>query len=99
MTKIEDPALPAGSLVLVTGVNGFIGSHVVNELLLNGYRVRGTVRDVSKASWVQPLYDSLHGDGKFELVEVKDLTAEGAYDEVLNGTHSIIRDCFILLRC
>ncbi|PSR78754.1 hypothetical protein PHLCEN_2v7289 [Hermanssonia centrifuga] len=33
--------MSSGSLVLVTGVSGFLGSHVVTELLKDGYRVRG----------------------------------------------------------
>jgi cinnamoyl-CoA reductase len=35
-------------LVCVTGAGGFIGSWVVKELLLHGYRVRGTTRDPGK---------------------------------------------------
>ena len=42
-------ALKPGSSVLVTSVNGFIGSHVADQLLARGYHVRGTVRDVAKA--------------------------------------------------
>ncbi|KAE8790699.1 Bifunctional dihydroflavonol 4-reductase/flavanone 4-reductase [Hordeum vulgare] len=34
-----------GHLVCVTGAGSFIGSWVVKELLLRGYRVRGTARD------------------------------------------------------
>lgn len=37
------PAIAPGSLTLVTGVNGFIGSHIADQLLSLGYRVRGTV--------------------------------------------------------
>ncbi|XP_044417451.1 cinnamoyl-CoA reductase 1-like [Triticum aestivum] len=36
---------PEQELVCVTGAGGFIGSWVVKELLLPGYRVRGTARD------------------------------------------------------
>ncbi|KAM0902451.1 hypothetical protein ACQ4PT_019295 [Festuca glaucescens] len=36
---------PHQQLVCVTGAGGFIGSWVVKELLLRGYRVRGTARD------------------------------------------------------
>ncbi|GBG25588.1 Dihydroflavonol 4-reductase [Hondaea fermentalgiana] len=37
-----------GALVLVSGATGYIGSHVIRELLDNGYRVRGTVRNLKK---------------------------------------------------
>jgi nucleoside-diphosphate-sugar epimerase len=82
---IKNPALPPGSLVLITGVNGYIGSHVVNQTLLAGFRVRGTVRDVKKNAWLQDLFDKTYGKGKFELVEIKDFTAEGIFDKVLKG--------------
>ncbi|KAH9891038.1 hypothetical protein C8Q73DRAFT_792476 [Cubamyces lactineus] len=31
-------------LVLVTGINGYLGAHIVDQLVKAGYRVRGTVR-------------------------------------------------------
>ncbi|KAK1620797.1 hypothetical protein QYE76_026314 [Lolium multiflorum] len=40
--EIKPPEL---QFVCVTGAGGFIGSWVVKELLLRGYRVRGTARD------------------------------------------------------
>lgn len=51
--------IPQGSLVLVTGVTGFLGSIIADQLLLHGYRVRGTVRDPAsdKASWVSERAD------------------------------------------
>jgi uncharacterized protein YbjT (DUF2867 family) len=85
MTGIQNSALPAGSIVLVTGINGLIGSHVANQLLKAGYRVRGTVRDAQKTQWAQALFDKLYGEGKFGMVEIKDLTVEGAFDEALKG--------------
>jgi cinnamoyl-CoA reductase len=42
------PPPPSQQLVCVTGAGGFIGSWVVKELLLRGYRVRGTARDPGK---------------------------------------------------
>jgi hypothetical protein len=36
-------AIPKGSRVVVTGANGFIASHVVKQLLENGYKVYPTV--------------------------------------------------------
>ncbi|KAJ7654095.1 NAD-P-binding protein [Mycena polygramma] len=41
-----------GSLVLVTGTNGFIASHVVDQLLAKGYNVRGTSRSADKSKWL-----------------------------------------------
>lgn len=35
-------ALPKGSRVVVSGANGFIASHVVKQLLENGYKVHNT---------------------------------------------------------
>ncbi|MCG8698944.1 MAG: GDP-mannose 4,6-dehydratase, partial [Bacteroidales bacterium] len=39
--------------VLVTGVTGFFGSHIIIELLNNGYKVVGTSRDISKAETIE----------------------------------------------
>ncbi|KAF2096617.1 aldehyde reductase [Rhizodiscina lignyota] len=80
-----DLAIPKGSLVVVTGANGYIGSNVVDQLLLTGYRVRGTVRNMKHAEWMQPLLDEKYGKGKFELAEVKDMAAKGAFNEVVKG--------------
>jgi len=40
----------ADTLVAVTGASGFIGSRCVLELLRQGYRVRGTLRDPDRAA-------------------------------------------------
>ncbi|OQE17696.1 hypothetical protein PENFLA_c023G04025 [Penicillium flavigenum] len=39
--------IASGSLILVTGANGYIASHVVDQLLQLGYNVGGTASDVS----------------------------------------------------
>ena len=38
--------------VLLTGANGFLGSHILSELLDNGFFVRGVVRSQSKADQI-----------------------------------------------
>jgi len=40
---------------LVTGANGFIGSHLVEELLDRGYYVRCLVREKSNLRWIEKL--------------------------------------------
>ena len=43
-------------IVTVTGISGYIGSHVGLALLKDGaYRVRGTVRDKTSAAKIDPL--------------------------------------------
>jgi dihydroflavonol-4-reductase len=45
----------SGERVLVTGGTGFIGSHAIVQLLAAGYRVRATVRNLSRADDVRAL--------------------------------------------
>lgn len=39
--------------VLITGANGFVGSHIVDALLREGYEVRAAVRATSDLTWLQ----------------------------------------------
>lgn len=90
MASIHNRAIPEGSLVVVSGVNGFIASHVVDQLLLAGYRVRGTVRSLKRASWVKEYFDNKYGAGKIELAEVPEMGCPSAFDEVVGGAAGII---------
>ena len=84
-TKSTHPAIPRGSRVHVTGANSFIGSHVCDQLLERGYQIRGTVHDAAKNRWLQYMFDARHGKGKFEMATVRDMQADGEWDEVLKG--------------
>ena len=44
-----------GDLVLVTGGSGFLAAHCILQLLNHGYRVRGTVRSLSREDEVRSL--------------------------------------------
>ena len=57
-------------LVLVTGANGFIGSHLTEALLARGYRVRCMVRQTSDLKYIQHLpVEWAHADlGDAELL-------------------------------
>jgi|SRR5690242_13346775 len=83
---IKDPAVPYGSIVVVTGCSGFIGSHVADQVLAAGYKVRGTSRNANKNRWLKEYFDIKYGGGKFELVSVPDLTAENAFEDAVTGT-------------
>ncbi|KAJ6483996.1 hypothetical protein C8R45DRAFT_1214882 [Mycena sanguinolenta] len=77
--------IPKGSLLLVTGATGLIGSAVTNAALARGFKVRGVTRSISKAALFQKSLDDKYGKGNFELVEVKDLAAPDAFDGILEG--------------
>ncbi len=74
-----------GATVFVTGVNGLLASHTVDQLLKRNYNVRGSVRDATKNKWLAEYFDEKYKDAKFELVEVPDMTVEGCYDKYLHG--------------
>lgn len=77
--------LPEGGLVLVTGVSGYVGSNVADQVLTAGYKVRGIVRSIAKASWLADHFEKQYGADSFELVEVPDLLKAGALDEAVKG--------------
>jgi nucleoside-diphosphate-sugar epimerase len=85
-----ETTLPKGSWILVTGATGCLGSHTVKQFLERGYKVRGTVRDLDKASWlVQDIFKSYADRGEFELALVPDFAADNAFDDAINGVSAI----------
>ncbi|UNI19497.1 hypothetical protein JDV02_005679 [Purpureocillium takamizusanense] len=89
MTVTKDVAIPKDSLVLVTGITGFIGSNVADQFLNHGYRVRGTTRDAGKAAWLSALFEEKYGKGRFELATVVDMAADGAYLDAVKGASAV----------
>lgn len=53
---------PADGPVVVTGASGFIGSHLVKNLVSAGYNVRACVRDANRADKM-PSLPAMHGKG------------------------------------
>lgn len=76
------------SHILVTGASGYLGSHVVDQLVAKGYRIRGTVR-TSKVSKIQEKYDSVYGQGRIEVVGIDDIV-EGDFTSALDGVDAVI---------
>ncbi|KAK5652418.1 hypothetical protein OQA88_10460 [Cercophora sp. LCS_1] len=79
------PSIPKGSLILVTGVTGHLASELARQFLERGYRVRGTVRDLSRASWLgvegNNVFSPYAASGQLELVVVPDMAAPGAFSD------------------
>ncbi|KAE8319169.1 hypothetical protein BDV41DRAFT_521331 [Aspergillus transmontanensis] len=81
-------AIPTGSLILVTGANGFIASHIVDKFLESGYRVRGTVR--SEKPWLDDYFATRHGAGQFESALLPELGDEETLDKLLDGVAGVV---------
>ena len=83
MRQEDDPVVYGWFMpVLVTGASGFIGAHVVSELLARGYSVRAMLRNISLAS-IFPESDRLE-IVKADLFDVDSLAkaVEGCEDVI-----------------
>jgi nucleoside-diphosphate-sugar epimerase len=76
---------PSDSVVLATGVNGFLGSHIADQFLSAGFRVRGTVHSIPKAENIRKALVGKYGQGRFEVISVPNITLDGAFDEAVKG--------------
>ncbi len=80
----------ADTVVLVTGASGYVATHIVQQLLQAGYKVRGTVRSLQDDKKVTPLRticpSSQHN---LELVEADLLTPESWIPAVRGCTYVI----------
>ncbi|KAJ3205953.1 hypothetical protein HDU83_004134 [Entophlyctis luteolus] len=74
------------SLVLVSGVSGFVGSHVARALLDAGFAVRGTVRSAAKGAQSAEAFASEN----FSFVVVPDIGVAGAFDEAVVGVDYVL---------
>ncbi|KFY64605.1 hypothetical protein V496_03142 [Pseudogymnoascus sp. VKM F-4515 (FW-2607)] len=91
MFQKHKPVLtPGETIIVVTGVSGFVGSHVADQLLNAGYVVRGTTRDGLKNEWVSQFFANKYGPGKFELVAIPRFDEPGAFDTTLQGVSGVI---------
>lgn len=53
----------------MTGASGYVASHIVQQLLQEGYSVRGTVRSLKNESKIKPLRDLNNSQNSLELIE------------------------------
>lgn len=92
----EDWAIPQGSTVLVTGANGLLGSHIANQFLQHGFKVRGVVRNATKHSWLADRFHQNYGPDRFELWGIPDIAVEGAFDEAIKGVAAVAHTASVM---
>ncbi|KAJ7591559.1 hypothetical protein C8J56DRAFT_825747 [Mycena floridula] len=77
---------PSEETVLITGVNGFVGSHLATQLLAEGYTVRGTARG-SKFDEVKAA--EISKNPRFQLIQMDDIPG-GDFTEALKGVTAVM---------
>ena len=76
--------------VLVTGASGFIGTHCVLQLLEQGYKVRGTLRDLGRAKDLREVFSKYTQEtNNLEFVQTNLLDDEG-WDEAAAGCEYVL---------
>jgi len=77
-------------LVVVTGASGYIGSHIVANLLSKGRNVRATVRDINDPERTEHLSNLPIGkNGSLEIVEM-DLLDGDSVNTAISGCKDVI---------
>lgn len=77
-------------LVLVTGASGYLASHIILQLLQKGYKVRGTVRDLTNKKKYSDLY-TLDKKAATNLeIRQADLLKEKDWEEILKGVDYVL---------
>ncbi|EQB48376.1 NAD dependent epimerase/dehydratase [Colletotrichum gloeosporioides Cg-14] len=74
--------------ILVTGATGLVGSHVVDNLLGKGYKVRAVARSKQKADAF--LSARVQYASKLDFYFIDDLTDPGAFDEAVKDIDGVI---------
>ncbi|KAJ5762070.1 NAD(P)-binding protein [Penicillium nucicola] len=81
-------AISPGCLILVSGANGYIGSHIVDILLSKGFRVRGTTR--TKKEGLERYFENKYGKGVFETIIFATLDDLDACTQAVNGVSGVV---------
>jgi NADPH-dependent methylglyoxal reductase len=71
--------------ILVTGANGYVARHVVQQLLEKGFKVRGTVRSQKAASQLRETFPD-HIDKQLRIALVMDLADSDSFRDIFDSS-------------
>jgi len=84
------PAIPPHSLIVVTGITGYIASHVALAALQAGHRVRGTVRSLSQVDALKAAFAKRGVDAdKLEFAIVDNLQSEPQFTQAFENADGV----------
>ncbi len=66
---------------LVTGANGFVAGHIIDQLIAAGHQVTGSVRSADKGKQILAAHPEY--TGRLSFVIVSDYSASGTWDETM----------------
>lgn len=76
--------------VLLTGISGFVGQHCAVELLKNGYKVKGTLRNLSKEDEVRKgLAKVIDPGDRLEFCQL-DLLSDEGWEAAMTGCDYVL---------
>jgi nucleoside-diphosphate-sugar epimerase len=75
--------------ILITGITGYIGSHIALQLLELGYQVRGSVRSLTKAEALKTTLSKLVDTSRLSFVEA-DLLNPESWRAAMDGCRKVM---------
>jgi dihydroflavonol-4-reductase len=76
--------------ILVTGASGFVAQHTIIQLMQQGYKVRATLRTLSREAEVrETIAKHVEIKDSLEIVSA-DLTQDSGWDKVVQGCESVL---------
>jgi dihydroflavonol-4-reductase len=81
---------PSPKPILVTGASGFVALHTIIQLLQQGYKVRATLRTLSREAEVREVVGKhVEINDRLEIVGA-DLTQDSGWDQVVAGCEAVL---------